>query len=578
MSVSTGDYIFERLKQVGVDHIFGVPGDFNMPLLDHIYNIKGLQWVGCCNELNAGYAADGYARVAKVPMGVVITTYGVGELSALNAIAGAYSESIPLLHIVGIPSRVAILNAPFLHHSPSPHSLKKGNFLLYTECSKPLSCAQEVLNDPAEAPYQIDRVIRRILKEKQPGYLFVPVDTVDAPIPKAPLSEGVEIQRIASVDIDAVVDKILHRFQEADTSVIIGDALAQRFRLGPKIEEILNRTGAYGVTTLLGKGVIDETHPNFLGVYIGSQSNPVVKKVVESADFVLDVGPYHSDYNTGVFSREIDDSKYIQIHSHYGIVFGEQVPGVFFGFVIDRLLEKLPKAGGKSPVMPNFPAPQTPLTGTLKEDFLSTLFHKALGEDDLLTVETGSLQIASSMIKLPKGGTFVTQCCYASIGYALPSAVGAAVAFKAYKPNGRVVLIEGDGSAQMTVQEIATAIRLELPLVVFLINNDGYLIERALHGPHQPYNDISSWQWLKVFQGMGQPGLEKSMNLHQVRSVEEFKKVCEDPAFRNAKGPQFVEVFTGKFDYPAALKAMAEANNERNKRLDEDFAKKFDIK
>ena len=112
---TVGDYLLDRLAELGVTEVFGVPGDFNLEFLDHVVAHPRVRWVGNANELNAGYAADGYGRLRG--MSALITTFGVGELSAANAIAGSYAEHVPVVHIVGAPAKDAQGARRVVHHS-----------------------------------------------------------------------------------------------------------------------------------------------------------------------------------------------------------------------------------------------------------------------------------------------------------------------------------------------------------------------------------------------------------------------------------------------------------------------------
>ncbi|WP_264766429.1 thiamine pyrophosphate-binding protein, partial [Klebsiella pneumoniae] len=130
-----GDYLLDRLVDCGIDRLFGVPGDYNLQFLDRVIAHSALGWVGCANELNAAYAADGYARIKGA--GALLTTYGVGELSALNGIAGSYAEHIPVLHIVGAPSTGAQQRGELLHHT-----LGDGDFRHFARMSEQITCSQ----------------------------------------------------------------------------------------------------------------------------------------------------------------------------------------------------------------------------------------------------------------------------------------------------------------------------------------------------------------------------------------------------------------------------------------------------
>ncbi|KAJ8123194.1 hypothetical protein ONZ43_g791 [Nemania bipapillata] len=168
--VDVAEYLFTRLYQIGIRSIHGLPGDFNLVAIDYIPKV-GLEWVGNANELNAAYAADGYARVKGI--GAIVTTFGVGELSAINGLAGAYSERVPVVHIVGCPSTISQRSGMLLHHT-----LGNGDFNVFAGMSASVSCVVAKLNDPSEIAAQIDHALRECYLRSRPVYIMLPTDMV----------------------------------------------------------------------------------------------------------------------------------------------------------------------------------------------------------------------------------------------------------------------------------------------------------------------------------------------------------------------------------------------------------------
>lgn len=169
---TTGKYLLTRLKENNIHTIFGVPGDFNMPLLDLIEDDTDLHWGNNKNELNAAYAADGYARVRRA--GAVVTTFGVGELSTINGIAGPYPELLPVIHIVGPPRTTSQNSGTLLHHT-----LGNGDFDSFRKMSITVTVASASLSF-SNAILEIDRVFQTAITKKRPGYIEIPIDLVDA--------------------------------------------------------------------------------------------------------------------------------------------------------------------------------------------------------------------------------------------------------------------------------------------------------------------------------------------------------------------------------------------------------------
>lgn len=239
--IPLGEYIFRRLHGLGINHIFGVPGDFNLNLLDHVDSVEGLSWIGTCNELNGAYAADGYARCRQLP-GVVITTYGVGELSAINGIGGAYSEYVPVIHIVGTTARAAQKARLMIHHT-----LGEGlDHAVYRDVSRPLCAASEFLANDTEFTAQVDHVIQVCFRTKLPVYLYVPIDTPDI------LVDGGRLQKPLDLVInnagkereeDSIVDKVVEALGNAERPCLLVDLFVQRFGLEDDARKILQLTG-----------------------------------------------------------------------------------------------------------------------------------------------------------------------------------------------------------------------------------------------------------------------------------------------------------------------------------------------
>lgn len=239
--ISLGAYIFRRIHDLGINHIFGVPGDFNLNLLDHLYTVPGLSWVGNCNELNGAYAADGYARTRGLP-GVLVTTFGVGELSALNGIGGAYSEYVPIIHIVGTTARFAQDRRLMIHHT-----LEEGwDHTTLQRVPTPMSTATCFLAHDDTFTQEVDRVIETCVKTRRPAYMYVPMDVPDLLVDGRRLQTPLDltITNPGSEDLeDSIVDKIVSRLERAARPCFLVDALAQRFGLTADLRELVRLTG-----------------------------------------------------------------------------------------------------------------------------------------------------------------------------------------------------------------------------------------------------------------------------------------------------------------------------------------------
>lgn len=281
--ITLGRYMWERIHQIGVDTIFGVPGDFNLQFLDSIFHVDGLKWMGNMNELNASYAADGYARVKGVP-GCVVTTHGVGELSALNGIAGAMSEQVKLIHVVGQTPRPIQKNHMMIHHSIG----NKPDHQLYNKASEGLRYAAAELWDIETAPAEIDRVIRECFLKSGPVYIFLPLDLskehVDAKLLDTPINTKPEVDEAAQ---EKAVKAVIEALKEAKHPTIIVDAWTQRFGAAEEAQQLVQKLHVPWFCANMGKGVVSEDDEMYVGVWNGEVSSPGVKEAAKAADLVV---------------------------------------------------------------------------------------------------------------------------------------------------------------------------------------------------------------------------------------------------------------------------------------------------
>ncbi|KAG6891358.1 hypothetical protein C0992_008473 [Termitomyces sp. T32_za158] len=482
-NITIGDYLLARLEQLGVTHIFGVPGDFNLGFLDLVEDHPTIEWVGNCNELNASYAADGYARVNNT-IGVVLTTFGVGELSAINGIAGAYSEMVPVLNLVGVPSTTQLESKPLLHHT-----LGDGRFEAYNLAAQHFTFSQAFLKDQEHAPKEIDRVLIDCITQARPVYLTLPTDLVSARISsqrlRTPLTRNppVEDPKLQSF----VLDLVVKHFQEAERdAVVLVDACAIRHNVKDEINELV-KIGFPVFTTPMGKTAVNENFEYYGGVYFGSISRPEIKEKVESAKLVLCVGPLKTDLNTANFSYNIQVERSIELHSDRTKIQSAVFTGVGMKNLIPKLTERLkfihPAASTLS--VPKFlnlvPHEETNI---VTHDFFWPRVGEFFRPKDVIVTETSSPNFAIPDIALPEGSILVSQLLWGSIGWSVGSLLGASLAAKK-KGLGRCILFIGDGSisiSQLSVQELSTMMRVGVTPIIFLLNNSGYTVERYIRG------------------------------------------------------------------------------------------------
>ena len=560
-TIPLGLYLWTRIKQVGVNRIFGVPGDFNLTLLDHIYSVDGLEWVGNTNELNAAYAADGYARTMH-GAGCLVTTHGVGELSALNGIAGSMTEQVRVIHVVGQTSRMMQEKKMMIHHSIGPQP----DHQIFNKASVNCRVAAAELMSEKGATEEIDRVLRECYVKSGPVYIFVPIDIVDLQVPAAGLKKPFHLTPPQDEKlIQAATDAVLQTLYESKSPAIFVDCLVDRHNAIKELETLVDKVSCPIFSTNMGKGIIDETHPNYLGVYNGMVSGLGVAAAIEKSDCVLIVGSLASDTNSGGFTRKVLPENAIYLDA-----FTTTVKGVTFSPApLKPLLASITSQINTSQV-PSAPIPTLPprpqeddISATeVTQSHLWPTLAAFLQPHDVLFGETGTAAFGIPDSTFPSNIQWITQTYYGSIGWATPAALGAEFALldqaaAGTRPRGRTVLVTGDGSMMLTAQEIGNMVKQNLSPLIIIINNAGYTIERVIHGAKQSYNDIVPFAYEHLLPFFNMPVEQAKGNFHRAATKAELDEVLAREQVRDpvgyGKGPQVVEIIVGMLDVPWRL-------------------------
>ncbi|KAI0345910.1 pyruvate decarboxylase [Trametopsis cervina] len=563
-SVTIADYLLERLAQLNVTHMFGLPGDFNLGFLDYVEDHPKIEWAGNCNELNAAYAADGYARVKEGSIGVLLTTFGVGELSATNGVAGAFSERVPVLHIVGVPSTAQQKSKPMLHHT-----LGDGRYDAYHQAAKNFAISHASLEDVATAAAEIDRVLTDVVIQARPGYLMLPTDLVHEQVSRKRLLTPLNTQPPENdEEIEGfVLDEIIKLIDEADRdAVILLDACTIRHNVREETKIFAEKTKFPVFAAPMGKTAISEQYERYGGIYVGTISRPEIKAKVESAKLIISIGGLKSDFNTGNFTYQIPTTRTVELHSdHTKIQYA-----VYHGIGMKRLLPKLTerlhpfKADAEKLDVPRFlaPVPQES-DDVVTHSWLWPRVSEFFKSGDVVVAETGTSSFGILDVPLPQGSVFVSQILWGSIGWTVGSTLGAAIAARDLGL-GRTILFIGDGSIQLTVQELSVMMRVGVKPIIFLLNNNGYTIERLLHGEKRKYNDITNWNWTALLSAFG--GIEgKTCQSYTVKNKPELSALLDNPDFAKADKIQLVEILMPTHDAPRALRVQAELSGKTNK-------------
>ncbi|CAI9633409.1 pyruvate decarboxylase [Alternaria burnsii] len=560
-TLTIAEYLFSRLSQLGVDSVHGVPGDYNLPLLDYI-KPTGLRWVGNTNELNSGYAADGYARVKGI--GVLITTFGVGELSAINAVAGAYVERSAVVHIVGCPARSAQKSRAQLHHT-----FNDGDFDRFAAMHSYATIAHTKLWDIRTAGEDIDQILRKCVTLQRPVHLQIPVDMGTLEI----ASQRLQVDILAETPepttrAEDAVSTILDKLYSAKRPIILVDGELRNPKIIQGANQIVTSTGWPTWVTCFSKGLIDETLSNVHGIYQGDFAPEASQKVFKESDLVICIGPHLSSANTFMFSAVPKSESAIFINDNDVKIFGNIVEDAPGQYVIARLAERINKDRARS-VYQQYPdihkestipfsslSKSHPVTQDRIWRVLGNMFRKG----DIILGDVGTAGYGLRDVPLPPSSRLLLPVTWHSIGGQLPTSQGVALAQKDLAASakrqalGRTILMIGDGSFQVTVQELATIIRQNLDVLVFLINNDGYTIERAIHGLSEEYNDIGRWNYLLAPEFFG--ARKDNFKTATIRTWGELEDVLHNQQVVDGKGLRIVEVLMARDDVPIGPMSM----------------------
>jgi indolepyruvate decarboxylase len=541
-TMSVGDFLLRRIREAGVDNIFGVPGDFSLELVQQVEDEDLVTWIGTCNELNASYAADGYARLTG--LAALIVTHGVGALSAINGVAGSYSEHVPVVCVCGTLPRRSIEQGRMMHHTLADQD-RNGFLRAFSE----VTVGQARLT-PQNAAAEIDRVILSALQHKLPVYVEVPSDIayLQIEVPTEPLTYAPP--RSSPEQLRACAAAIAQRLTAAESAAILIDLDANRFGVADEIVRLAEKRQIPITAISTSKGVIDETSPYFGGIYSGAGSAPAARDAVECGDCLLAVGVRRIDSTSEFFSEALPPDT-IHLRSYSVDVGEENYQAVTLAEVLAAVTDALPSISGAAPPTPDRQRARSSesRSGTLTQAAYWSSIQSFLREGDVLIAEDGTSSAGAMGLTLPPRCMFVTQAVWGSIGYSLGALLGTLVA----APQRRHLLFIGDGSFQLTAQELSTILRHDLKPVIFLINNGGYTIERTILGKTARYNDVANWAYAdlpKVFRP------DTAAESFVVRTVEELDEVLSTPH----ENLVFIESIMDPTDAPANLIAGGHAS------------------
>lgn len=537
------NYVLDKLSQMGVGHVFGVPGDYAFPINDGVVCRNDMKWVGCSNELNAAYAADGYARIRG--LGVVSTTYGVGELSALNGVAGAYAEHVMVVHIVGMPKRSVMESGALVHHM-----LGNGDTESFYKAAGHIACDRTILS-AQNCIAEIDRVFTTMHKERRPIYIGIPADVAHETIVQTS-PENKQASELKKDIAQVVAERIITTISNSKTACVLPGMLTARFGCRDAVRVFLERSGLPYATTFMDKSVVGEDLPGYLGMYFGQILQKRVANFIETADCVLSLGVEKSDFTTGLFTSSLQEKNMIRV-SPEGVYFGtEPLLEVSLEDVMAALAEQA--ATFSYETASGYLGDDEHIGCTsVDSDVIHTYsLYESLQQifrpGDIIVAETGTISMGMGFVRVPEDVHFEVQSLWGSIGWATPAAFGMAMA----APERRVILLTGEGSHQLTVQAMGDFARFGCKPLVVVLNNEGYLIERIIcDDGERYYNDIAEWDYTMLARAFGC----RDWYCHRVSTPYALQKALKVVTEQPEKGA-YLEVIAPRYDMPPMAQAL----------------------
>lgn len=519
MKIAIGDYILKRLKELNIKHIIGEPGDFNLEFLEQISEDDEIEFIGMSNELNAAFAADGYANENGIS--ALMTTYSVGDLNALGGIAGSVAEHRPIIIISGTPPLFAMRERKMTHHT-----LADGDYENVRRAMNEF-VDDSVLITHENARYEIDRLIERAVRYSKSvnielpsniAYLDIEIEDDLKPIDKKKTNSDEE-------RLEAAAKKIAQRFENAKKPIVLIDEAVDRYDVADKVLDLIERAQVPFAALATAKAYYNESHPLYLGIYQGDESDEGVQEKIENSDFLISIEPVFMQANNGEFTSKLPEDSII-IKADYTKVGDDIFEAVYVEDLVDLGLknvsqrEKIDSVNQTKEKEFNFEADKL----IRQEDFYAQI-ARYFKENDVVYGETGTASHGLTEIKIPDGVKLVRSQIWGSIGAMLPMQMGAMLA----SPEKRHILFIGDGSFQVSAQALSRMIYNKQNPIIFLIDNDGYTIERYIMGMKRDYNDIPKWDYSLLPQAFskGQSNM-KTAEARTQGELEEILKTLDD--------------------------------------------------
>jgi pyruvate decarboxylase len=551
-----GSYLAHRLAQVGAYHVFAVAGDYNLGLLDELLQNESLKQVYCTNELNCGFAAEGYARARGVSAAVV--TFGVGALSAFNALAGAYAENLAVVLVSGAPNTNDVNSGNVVHHT-----LGNTDYSYQFEIAKKLTCAAVVINSASNAPKLIDFAIWEGLRQQKPVYIEIPCNMASV---KCAAPSSVSLTRHGNVTdaetLVAAVEAANVFLQKSQRPILLVGPLVRAACAESDVVKLAEALGCGVAVMAAAKSFFPENHPQFVGVYWGKISSPGTQALFDSSDGVICVGTLFNDYSTVGWTAVPEGPNVLFAEKDCvrlaGLNFNQIQLSAFLSALSEKVDKKPATATEYQRNKPRVEEEQPANANSkLTRSEMVRQMRPLITSNTTLFAETGDSWFNSMEFHLPAGAKFEVEMMWGHIGWSVPASFGYALG----EPTRRIIGLIGDGSFQVTAQEVAQMIRYQLPVIIILSNNNGYAIEAKIH--KGPYNEVKNWDYsglIEVFnagKGHGR-GMKATNGLELSQAIES--------ALSNLKGPTLIECILDREDCTQSLTSWGKLITEATTR------------
>ena len=530
---SVGQYLIDRLTQLNLGHLFSIAGDYTIQWVNNFVEPSPVEVIEEVNELNATFAADGYARLKGIS--AVCFTYSAGTLSAVNATAAAYVEKVPIVVINGAPNIKQRLT--FEQTGFSAHHLIKGDtdFQIY----KNITVAAIKIDHPGSAPRLIDHALTACITEKRPIYIEL-LDDMIYEACEPPKGELKALKPISDANgLQNTISILKDKLEKAEKPLLWIGVEVDRFELHEKVEALIKQLNIPYVTELISKAVLSENDPQFAGVYDGQASSASTQTLIESSDFVLGLGVWLTDINVLGAAIDYDKSAFVSFDTlKYGTEF---IPQVALEDVVDGLVASKVTCDSKLILEKPKDIPEVNLQDQITyQGFYNFIQENEYVSDQTLVGSDASLNyFGNILLKVGAPRGFIAQSYYSAIGYIGPAATGMSLAKEA---DQRVMVFTGDGGFQMCVQCLSTQTRFGLNPIIFIMDNGVYGVEQWLYdasvfSSDKPFFNsciLHRWEYSKLSDVFGCKGWKVT--------TYEALQVAIKEAMENVNSPSVIQV------------------------------------